>query len=179
MSCQSPSFFQKLWPSASGGFVIGAFLLLWSSLPLSGAAKAADALDAFKKNVASPEPLILVPVIVALLACMALSGNGPVDLFSRWLLRPALSFCADFCITAAGAILPFGLPWLRSSPGQAAGYMTWGFFVVAGAGWMFHHAVELSEEMSCDTLPRRQKLALNWIGFAGLIAWGAVTFLQS
>lgn len=170
---------QKLSSSASGGFVIGAFLLLWSSLPLAGAAKATEALDAFRRSVAAPEPLVLVPVLVSLLACMALSGSGPVDLFSRWLLRPALGFCADFCVTAAGAILPFGIPWLRAFPGQAAAYMAWAFVVVAGAGWMFYRAVELSADMSDGTMPRNKRMALNWIGLFGLVAWSVIEFVRT
>lgn len=177
MYSEQPSFASKLRSSAPGGLVIGGFLLLWASLPLRGAAKASEALEAFQKNVASPEPLVLVPVIVAMLACMAFSGNGPIDFFSRWLLRPALRFCADFCVAAAGAILPFGLPWLRTDPRQAAAYMALAFVVVAGAGWTFHRGVELSEEMSSDTLPQRTTRVLNWLGFAGLAAWGALEFL--
>lgn len=177
MPSEPQSFAQKLWPSASGGFVIGVFLLVWSNLPLAGASKAANALDTFQKNVASPEPFIFVPVVVALFACMALSGSGPVDFLSRWLLRPALIFCADFCVTAAGAILPFGLPWLWSTPTHAAAYMVWIFGVVAGVGWMFHRAVELSQDMSDDTLPRRRRLALNWIGVVGLAVLALVASL--
>lgn len=172
------SFPSKLRAAASGGFVIGAFLLAWASLPLAGADKAAKALEEFRRAVASPEPLILVPVVMALFACLALSWNGPIDAFSRWLLRPALGFCSDFCVTAAGAVLPFGLLGVRSEPGRVLGYTVLVFVVVAGAGWMFHHAFDVSRQMSDRALPDVRRAAINWIGFAGLFACGLIAYFS-
>jgi len=171
-------YFRRFIQSAWGGAVVGGALMAWTTFSLPGAAETAKALADFKKAVATPEPAILVPVLFISLVMLALSGLQWAKLPTRFLLRPALRFCSEFCATAAGAMAPFALVHLRSDPGASLITTFLGLVVAGSAGKVFDMALEVHEAAAEESSERWQINALAWIGLLGSVGMGLTWFFH-
>jgi hypothetical protein len=89
------AYWPKLAESSLGGFVVGALLFTYAHLPILGTAGLLGVWDDFKKAAASPESAILVPALLGFLLSLAFTGHKWVDRCARWIVRPAMKFCAN------------------------------------------------------------------------------------
>lgn len=143
--------------------------MAWTGANLPGSAETAKALEDFRKAVATPEPVILIPVLFISLVMLALTGVPWAKPITRILVRPALRFCSDFCATAAGAMAPFALQHLRANPVGSLTFTVLGMVVAGLAGKVFDMAAEAHEVAAEESLEGWKRDALAWVGLIGSV----------
>jgi hypothetical protein len=164
------AYWPKLAESSLGGFVVGALLFTYAHLPILGTAGLLGVWDDFKKAAASPESAILVPALLGFLLSLAFTGHKWVDRCARWIVRPAMKFCADFCVTAAGAAVPLTAQIWLSNPFQGLAAAACLYFLAGAAGAAFYYGVWVSEGMT-------KHYVLEWEGFIRILARGALVVM--
>lgn len=171
------SYIPGLIRSAWGGLIIGAFLLLVSHSSLPGASEASATLKTFAQSFLKPEPAILVPLLFAGGLMLALTGVSWVHFLTKWLLRPALDFCSELCRTAAGVAIPMAFAIESISLWRSILMAAAGFVVIGSAGWVFHAASKIWDDLEEDSPNKERKRKLvTWISFIGTIAFAAIIY---